>query len=108
MRLPTDPAKLKLLTREYIIKHCRALEQSFDTLHVATLEWYKVQIGLLGLCEGKLENIMEKFYTTDLKETNLKELVQLLANYETWLLIDSLHRETRFKINCLLKTLERE
>lgn len=32
MRLPTDPAKLKLLSSEYILKHCRALEKKLDTL----------------------------------------------------------------------------
>ena len=108
MKLPTDPKKLKLLSSEYILKHCRKLEAELDKLHAAVLEWYRVQLGQLELCDNVLENILEKFYTTDLKESNLKELCQMLATYETFLLIDSLHRETRFKINCLLKTLESE
>lgn len=29
-KLPEDPAKLKLLTREYIIKRCRAWEKIVD------------------------------------------------------------------------------
>lgn len=48
MRLPTDPAKLKLLTREYIIKHCRALEKKADA--------FKKQLQEMNLAEWLDEN----------------------------------------------------
>lgn len=39
MRLPTDPAKLKLLSSEYILKHCRTLEKKADAFEKQLQEW---------------------------------------------------------------------
>ncbi len=42
VKLPTDPAKLKLLSREYILKHCRALEKEADTFKKQLEDWLEL------------------------------------------------------------------
>jgi len=54
-KLPEDPAKLKLLSSEYILKHCKALEKKLDAFkkqleEINLVEWldknYPKNVGI--------------------------------------------------------------
>jgi len=106
MRLPEDPAKLKRLTREYIIKHCRTLEKKLDALEKQVLEWERVQKGLVDFSHRMFDKQIVEFMETELNDRNLGRLRQLLREYETWDIYEDMHKETLFKIKCLLEHLE--
>ncbi|TET28301.1 MAG: hypothetical protein E3J73_01110 [Candidatus Bathyarchaeum sp.] len=60
MRLPTDPTKLKLLTREYILKHCRELEKKLDAFEKQVFSPHKI-VCLVGStrpeCQGRYQQV---------------------------------------------------
>lgn len=69
MRLPKEPEKLKLLSREYIIKHCRSLE--------ATIEAFEKELDSASLLE-KLAALEHKQWAHWIKyQQSQKELAWL-------------------------------
>ena len=73
MRLPTDPAKLKLITREYIIKHCRALEKKADTFEKQLVDKYR------KVCETRIYNIPDNAVAFFIEELTGLEADELLG-----------------------------
>lgn len=108
MNLPKDPAKLKQLTREYIIKHCRALEKKLDQLENRLLEWQKVCEGTLDLAHRMVDKVTEEFYTIDFNGATLREIKKLLNQCYTWNSVADVEEQKLFKIKCFLECIREE
>lgn len=103
MRLPTDLEKLKLLSREYIIKHCIALEKEADATKSRLVEWRDVIKGQAELCASIVNKYAEEFYKTPLEEVSIAKLIEQLMGYDVW---ESLYHQNNDMLSAIRRILE--